>query len=68
MWEYIGTGNDPSLPPNGDRHSLVLHNVTTADTGVYYPVARATSPSLMDPMWSSVSGQRYTLTVDPFGE
>ena len=30
MWEFIGTGNVQTLPPNGDRHSLVLHKVTTA--------------------------------------
>ena len=69
VWMYFSTGNPgQTLPANGDRHSLVLHNVTTANAGVYYPVARATSPSLPASALRTQSGQRYSLTVDLFGE
>ena len=68
MWEFTGAGQPTSYTPTGDKHSLVLNNLTAANAGEYYPVATATSSSLTDSKYKMVSGQHYLIKVEFFGE
>ena len=70
-WVFAATstgGNMVVRSPNGDKNSLILSNLTTADTGEYYPVAKVTSALLTNPDWKIVVGQRYSLKVDNFSK
>ena len=69
-WVFAATTavNPVRLSPNGDKNSLILSNLTTANTGEYFPVATATSSSLTNPEWKIVNGQRYFLKVNYFGK
>ena len=70
MWLFTGTAGSSIYSPNGDKNSLVLVNLTTADNGDYTPQAMVTSSSLqLSPDWNTVIGQTYRLhVVDIFGE
>ena len=67
LWHFGGTAGTRTYSPNGDKNSLVLVNLTTADNGDYFP--QASSSSMPNhPDWSNVNGQTYRLRVDIFGE
>ena len=69
MWHFAGTAGNRMYSPNGDKNSLVLVNLTTADNGDYFPLAIATSPSLaFVKEWTNQKGQNYSLQVDFFSE
>ena len=67
-WRFAGTaGSSRTYFPNGEKNSLILVNLTTADNGDYTPQASSSSmPNNLD--WSNVNGQIYRLRVDIFGE
>ena len=69
MWHFAGTAGSRMYSPNGDKNSLVLVNLTTADNGDYFPLAIATSPSLaFVEEWTNQKGQTYSLQVDFFSK
>ena len=72
MWRFAGTAGSNMYSPNGDKNSLVLVNLTTANNGDYFPQAMVTSDSLQlsstNSDWRTVNGQTYRLQVENFGE
>ena len=61
MWRFAGTAGSNMYSPNGDKNSLVLVNLTTANNGDYFPQAMVTSDSLQlsstNSDWRTVNGQ-----------
>ena len=67
MWHFAGSAGTNMYSPNGDKNSLVLVNLTTADDGDYFPLATATRLKFVKG-WTNQKGQTYRLHVDIFGE
>ena len=69
IWRFAGSaGSSRTYSPNGDKNSLVLVNLTTANNGDYFPVATATSSLLTNANWKNENGQHYFLRVENFSE
>ena len=69
IWRFAGTaGSSRAYFPNGDKNSLVLVNLTTANNGDYFPVACQATATSSNANWKNEDGQHYFLRVDNFGE